>query len=228
MRNMRRLNLIAGFLVMRRIILVCVVGMLATGGVAWAGKEAYRLVMSQDKKLCQHMLALFNADRRKYGSLEYEKHKEFVTWEPVETGEAVADKYCRQTLKKIFDINNDGSKELVIRIRSCFQSQLTDSLYIFPLNSKAVDLLKDPNSQVLGTTPDRLEAMDYELKKWPGAKAGELRPGIYTVLTLAPFRFGQTFYISLTDLRQEFIVIAKYVGGEELDHACYFLGKPQI
>lgn len=202
--------------------------LLVMSGIAWAGKEAYRVVMSQDKKLCEHMLALFNADMKKYRRLEYEKHKEFVIWEAVETGEIVADKYCRQTLKQSFDINNDGTDEHVIRRRHCFQSQLTDLLYAFPLNINAVEQLKDPTSQILGTTPNKLEAMEYKLNKWPRAKAGELHPGIGPILTLEPFKFGQIFYVSLTDLRQEFIVIAKYVGGEELDHVCYFHGEPQI
>jgi hypothetical protein len=209
-----------------RWVVAAAVFLVATSGVAWAGKEAYQLVMSTDEKLCKHMLTLFNSDMKKYRRLEYEKHKEFVTWEPVETGEIVADKYCRQTLKQTFDINNDGNMELVIRTRSCFQSQLTDSLYIFPLNSNAVELLKDPASQVLASTPNKLDAMDYELKKWHGA--GELLPGIYTVLTLEPFKFGQKFYVSMTDLRQEVIVIAKYLHGKERDDICYFRGKPLI
>jgi len=142
-------------------IVLTMILLLATDGVTWAGKQAYKLVMSQNEKLCQHMVALFNADMKKYRGLEYGKHKEFVTWEPVENGALTPDKYCRQTLKQNFDINNDGTADLVIRTRQCYQSQLTDSLYIFPFNSNAVELLKNPTSQVLGTTPDRLEAMTY-------------------------------------------------------------------
>ena len=81
---------------------------------------------------------------KKYGGLEYEKHKEFVVWDSVETGAGSSqDKYCRQTLKQNFDINNDGTDEFVIRTRHCYKDQLTDRLYIFPLNSNAVELLKD-------------------------------------------------------------------------------------
>lgn len=211
-----------------RYVGLALVVLLLTGGVAWAGQEAYKLVMSQDSKLCRHMLALFNGDMKKGRGLAYEKHEEFIKWEPVESGEVLMDKYCRQTLKQTFDINNDGTDELVIRRRHCFQSQLTDLLYVFSQDSNVVELLKDPASQVLASTPNTLDAMNYELKKWSGVKAGELLPGIGPILTLEPFKFGQTFYVSLTDLRQEFIVIAKYLGGEELDHVCYFRGKPLI
>ena len=110
-------------------IVLAIVLLCATCSVAWAGKEAYKLVMSKDEKLCTKILALFNADMKKYGGLEYEKHKEFVVWEPVETGlVSPQNKYCSQTLKQNFDINNDRTNELVIRRRHCFQSQLTDRL----------------------------------------------------------------------------------------------------
>ncbi|BFU91118.1 MAG: hypothetical protein NTAFB01_23050 [Nitrospira sp.] len=201
---------------------LALVVLLLTGGVSWAGKEAYKLVMSQDKKLCQHMLAMFNADLKKDGALLYEQHREFVVWKPVDTGGDRTDKFCRQTLKQTFDINNDGTDELVIRRRHCFQSQLTDRLYIFPSNSNAAELLKDPNSRVLDTTPNHLEAMTYDFKKWPGTKSGDLVPDLYRTITLEPFQFGQTFYVSMTDLRQELVAIAKYLGGEDRDDVCYF------
>jgi hypothetical protein len=148
----------------RRVVFAGVL-LLATTGVAWAGKEAYTLVMSQDKQLCESMLAIFNADMKKYRVLEYEKHKEFVVWEPVDTGEVLLNKYCSQMLKQTFDINNDGTDELVMRLRQCYKSQLTDSLYMFPLNSNAVELYKDPKNQVLSTTGDRIKFQTYHLKK---------------------------------------------------------------
>jgi len=48
-----------------RRVVFAVVFLLITTGVAWAGKEAYKLVMSQDKQLCESMLAIFNADMKK-------------------------------------------------------------------------------------------------------------------------------------------------------------------
>ncbi len=228
MKNMRMQHLVSRSLVMRKMAILCVLVLFATVGVAWAGKEAYRMVMSEDKRFCQHMLAIFNGDLKKYGALLYEKHKEFIVWEPVDTGEVKIDKYCSQTLKQTFDINNDGTDELVIRTRSCYQSQLTDSLYIFPLNSNIVELLKAATPHAFGATSDGLWAMTYELKKMPGVKSGALFPGIHTIITLEPLKFGQTFYVSMTDLRQEFIVIAKYLRGEELEHVFYFRGKPLI
>jgi hypothetical protein len=212
---------------MKRILLLSLVLVLGGVSIAWAGKEAYKMVMSQDKDLCAHMLAIFNADMKKDRMLLYEKHKEFIVWEPVDTGAVLMIPYCSQTLKQIFDINNDGTDELVIRTRSCFQSQLTDRLYIFPLDSNAIELLKDPKSQVTSTTEDRLNAMTYHLTKMPGLKSVAQAPGIYTILTLEPFKFKGTFYVSMTDLSQEFIVIAKYLHGEERDDLCYF-GKSQI
>ena len=136
--------------------------------------------------------------------------------------------YCSQTLKQTFDINNDGTDELIIRTRSCYQSQLRDGLYIFPPDSNADELYKDPKNQVLSTTEDQLKFMTYHLKKMPGVKSMAQLPGLHTILTLEPFQFKGTFYVSMTDLRQEFIVIAKYLRGEELDDVCYFRGKPLV
>jgi len=151
-----------------------------------------------------------------------------VVWEPVDTGEVPLYEYCRQILKQTFDINNDGTDELVIRTRHCFQSQLADRLYIFPRDSNADELYKAPKSQVLSTTKDRVAFQTYDLKKMPGVKSVAQLPGLHTILTLEPFKFRQTFYVSMTDLRQEFIVIAKYLRGEELDDVCYFRGKPLV
>lgn len=82
-----------------RSIGLALVVLLLTSGVALAGKEAYKLVMSKDKKLCQHMRAIFNDDLKKYKPLTYEKHKEFIVWEPVGIGGDRTDKFCRQSLK---------------------------------------------------------------------------------------------------------------------------------
>lgn len=201
--------------------------LLVMSGIAWAGKEAYRVVMSQDKKLCEHMLALFNADMKKGRGLEYQKHEEFIVWDPVDTGELPIHRDCRKTLTQTFDINNDRTDELVIRTRHCYKDQLTDSLYVFPFNSNAVKLFKEHSPQVWDAAIGSIDFQTYELKKMPGVGDSALFPSISRSI-LESFKFGQTFYVSMTDLRQEFIVIAKYLRDEEIDDVCYFRGKPLI
>lgn len=213
---------------MRRIILFCLVFLVATVGVAWAGTAAYKLVMSKDKELCTSMLKLFNEDMKKYGEIRYEEHPEFVRWESINgTQDRPYAKDCWQVLKSVFDINNDGTNDLVLRDRHCLQDVLNDSLYIFPADSQAAELITNPDAQVLASTKNKINFTGdvYYLRKGPKTKTGQLAAAIGGVLELQPFRKGQAFYISMTDLPQEWIVIAKYLHEEELEDICYFHGK---
>ncbi|ULA62146.1 MAG: exported protein of unknown function [Nitrospira sp.] len=57
---------------------LALVALLLTSGVAWAGQEAYRLMMSKDKELCKSALELFNADMKKYQEIRYQEHEIFT------------------------------------------------------------------------------------------------------------------------------------------------------
>jgi len=41
------------------------------------------------------------------------------------------------------------------------------------------------------------------------------------IFTVQPFMLDGSAYVSLTDARAEWIVIAKYLGGERLEDQCY-------
>jgi hypothetical protein len=223
---------------------------LFVAGVAWAGAEAYKLVMSKDKKLCANMLNLFNADMKEYRQICYDKHEMFTRlgWQPVDVGkEPYA---CGMYQYALFDINNDGKDELVIKTSHCLRDQLTDSLYIFPPNSKVLQDLKEPSSHPFDTVPDKLEfvgkgGFEYDLKELPESekeklledirktlpksmKGLDLKPGIGGVLVIQPFQIGKTIYISMTDLHQEWIVVGKYKQADTLEDLCYFHGKSLI
>ena len=203
---------------------VCLVLLvLATAGVAWAGKEAYKLVMSKENEVCAAMLKLFNGDKSKHGTIIFERHKEFIQWERVEVKpEPVDAAYCSQLLKARFDINNDGTDDLVIRTRHCFKSLLNDTLYVYPLESPIPEVLEDPQAQPLGA----LDFKSYDLRKGPMNQKGEPKAWIgWGALVLEPFKKGEKSYIVLSDYRQEWIAIAQYLGENNLDDVCYFHGK---
>lgn len=126
------------------------------GGSAWAGKDAYKLILSKDKEVCTSMLAMFNEDMRKYKVISPDKHKEFVRWELLNVPGSSP---CRQYWQSKFDINNDGADEIVIKVSSCLGGALTDLPYIFPSTSDVVERLKEPDSQVLASTPDKVELL---------------------------------------------------------------------
>lgn len=213
----------------KRLTLALIV-LLTTCGVTWAGAEAYKLVLDKDKELCTGMLNLFNEDVRKYKFINSEKHKEFVRWEPLN---AAGSSPCGQYWQSKFDINNDGADEIVIRVRSCLGGAMTDLLYIFPLTSDVLERLKEPDSQVLASAPDKVELLGdgghwYALRELPVTKKDAPRPGIGGVLLLEPFVKGKTAYISMTDAHEEWIVIAKYLRGEALEDVCYLHGKSRL
>ncbi len=199
-----------------------------TSGVAWAGKEAYTLVMNQEKEVCMAMLKLFNADKKR-GGIVFEEHKDFIQWERIEVKSEPRDTYCYQVLKARFDIDNNGTDDLVIRTRHCYKSQLTDQLYIFPSASTADELLQDANSQALDMTQNKIETDGYYLRQGPKNKKVDPAKALgwigYGALVLEPFKQKDKYYVALSDLSQEWIAIARYLGKEDLEDVCYFHGK---
>src|SRR5437879_200851 len=123
---------------MKRVVLFSIVLLVATVGIAWAGKAVYKLVMSKDKELCMSMLNLFNDDMKKYSDIRYDKHEIFsqVPWKVVDLG---GDGHgCIFLKNATFDINNDGKEDLVLKTSMCLRDQLSDSLYIFSPDSDVI------------------------------------------------------------------------------------------
>ena len=165
---------------------------------------------------------------------------------------------CSSIKQAIFDINNDDNNELVIKWSGCLRDQLTDRIYIFPTDNDVLSKLKPGPGGLkpLFNTRDKLElsgkaGQRYVLKELPIPmreklmeeikkqmsellkkgliKEDDLEPaGIGGVLSLQPFIWKETTYISMTDLHQEWIVIAKYLQRETLEDICYFHGKSLI
>lgn len=81
--------------------------------------DEYVLVMSKDDCVCQHMLKIYNEDLKKYGEIKYDQHEEFkaIKWEKqkayFEPGESLLKEV--DILISKFDINNDGSQEIIIK-----------------------------------------------------------------------------------------------------------------
>lgn len=210
---------------MRRIALFCVVLLIAMVGVAWAGKAAYKLVMSKDKELCTSMLKLFNEDVKKYGEIRYEEHKLSIDWKPMEYGgDEFRDGNCQMVRMAKFDINNDGKEDLVIKSSLCMRDIPNDSLFVFSPESETLRNLTW--NYLFHEHSDKVSFSErgYDLKEAPKSRKSELIPNIGIPLSLEPFLWRQAAYISISDVYSYWIVIAKYKQGQTMEDICY-LGR---
>lgn len=205
--------------------------LLLTSGVAWAGHEAYRLMMSKDNELCESVLALFNADMKKYYGVRYQDHEMFIRigWQPVKLEwEKNLAPSCSVLQRAIFDVNNDGQDDLVIKWSACLRGNPIDSLYVFPKDSDAVTKLK-AGPEGWGVLFDAENKFDgeqgYALDELPLEQTDGIRQGI-AVAFIHPFIFRETTYVSIEDLIPDWVAINQYLGKEHFSDVCYFRYQP--
>jgi hypothetical protein len=185
----------------------------------------YELAMSKNQELCETVLNLYNEDMDSSGKIQYDMHEIFkaIRWQPFDLNEKKYPTYgCRYVKQAQFDMNNDGKDDLVVKYSGCFRDNLTDSLFIFPSDSDILLHLRPGQGGLapLFHTSNKVDRNIYALTQ---LKDGN-RPLIGGIFVLHPFIWESTSYLSMTDLRQEWIVIAKYKQAEELQDICYFHG----
>lgn len=196
-------------------------------------EESYALLMSKDDKLCNHMMNLFNQDLEQYGGRgdEYQdEHEEFkrVPWGAVRI---MANIYGRIEFRTaegaLFDLNNDGVQDFVVRVISSLGNARADSLYIF--DAETAKRANDLTTADLG-----------------GENMIGLAGGFYKVshpikviggpLVLQPFIYRDTSYLLMRGLFEippitpGYAVIAKYGGGTvaardlsgKMEDICYY------
>lgn len=209
-----------------RRIVFAVVLLLATSSVAWAEKEAYILGIGEEVELCQNVLALFNADRKQPEGIRYDKHTMFVNWDVVTLDGAVSE----DLTQKQFDIDNDGSDDLVLR-SSVDRGQVPlDRIYVFPVNSKILKELRPADYRALNHQTDKIDLSDtsYPLKPLPKFKGMQLPRTLPGFERLEPFIFGKTTYTSMTNLDEQYVLIAKYRKPEHLEVVCYLQDPSEL
>lgn len=180
--------------------------------------DSYMLVMSKNDELCSHMVRLFNEDLKKLIRAS-DSHEEFqnIPWEPVN----VSDKYISQFLDDdpdlkdegaLFDLNNDGVLDYVVRERSRLSGMRADSISMLaseasePSHSLSVQKLLDAKNRI------QIAGSVYQLSAPLDGRVG-------TFWLLSPFRYHDTSYLFMQSLymgrspTQDFAVIAKYASG---------------
>lgn len=188
-----------------------------------ANKETYALVMSKNDEMCNHMRQLMNDDLNQFGRV-YGSHDRFVSdieefnsvpWKPAR---ASADHGGRVDYTDVegalFDLNNDGVLDYVVRYKGALSGMDADDLYML-------------DSSVAG----RSDALTF--KELFGANSQITMAGWFYDLSaplvgrreslwrLSPFIFHGVSYVYMQSLYKkdeaiggDFVVIAQYIGGK--------------
>jgi hypothetical protein len=196
-----------------------------SAGVAWAGERGYQLVASRDSKLCARVLDAFREDVDDRWRLRYQ-HEIFrqITWKPVELrGQGPKTRHCSSLNQAMFDLDNDGQPDLVVKTTFCMKGSPSDSFYMFPADSAVLEQANWQDLSPLLATPEKFERTGgaYPLTQLPAEETGVNRTPLTGVFTVQPFILDGSAYVSLTDGRAEWTVIAQYRGGGRFEDFCY-------
>ena len=194
-------------------------------GVAWAGERVYQLVASRDSTLCAKVLEVFREDMDDRGRLRYQ-HENFrqIIWKPVELkGQGPKISHCSSLSQAIFDLDNNGQQDLVVKTTFCMKGSPSDSLYMFPVDSVVLEQADWQDLSPLLATPNKFERTGgtYPLLQLSSEEAGVSRTPLTGVFTVQPFMLDGSAYVSLTDARAEWIVLAQYRGDGRFEDMCY-------
>lgn len=144
-----------------------------------------------------------------------------VDWKPVELkGQGPKVRRCSSLDRALVDLDNDGRQDLVVKTSFCMKGASSDSLYLFSSESAVLEQASWQDLSPLLATPDKFERTGgtYPLTSLPMEKQP---PALSTLFAVQPFVLDGVTYMSLTDARREWMVIAKYLGGERFDDQCY-------
>lgn len=197
------------------------------------GQEHYKLAMSKNDKLCRHMLQLFNDDLKKYGHEKYDEHEEFrkIPWQEARFSVERQDRTDYMPVQgALFDFNNDGVVDFVVKWVGSLGGRQADSLHM--LGSEAAKRADELVNKELFASKNKINLSGSFYSLQPPYKV------IGGVRILDPFIYDGVAYLymrSLFDARlaigeREYAVIARYHGGTfydrdvsgKMDDVCYF------
>lgn len=185
---------------------------------ALATAASVELAAFADKPYCQKAMALFGEHLGFNAELS-----KTVQWEPVALkGQGPPTRRCSSLDKTLMDLDNDGQQDLVVKTIFCMKGAPSDSFYMFPADSMVLEEASWQDLSPLLATHNKFERTGgtYPLTslRIDGVSSP---PNLATVFSLHPFLLDGTAYVGLTDTRREWIVIAKYRGGDQFEDLCY-------
>lgn len=178
----------------------------------------------KDQSFCRKVAALFG--ERPMPDSEVFKT---VDWRPVELkGQGPKTRHCSSLDQALLDLDNNGTKDLVIKAAFCMKGAPSDSLYVFPADSRVVEQLSWQDMAPLLATPDKFELTGgrYPLTALPmSSESSKGNSALSTVFTVQPFVVDDHRYVAMRDARGEWTVIANYLRGERFEDLCYLPTK---
>lgn len=185
---------------------------------AFSAAASVELMGFADKPFCEKVAVLFGEHLDLHDELS-----KTVQWEPVTLkGQGPPTRRCSSFDRAKMDLDNDGQEDLVVKATFCMKGDPSDSLYVFPADSTVLEQASWQDTSLLLATPDKFERTGgmYPLisLRIDGAS---LPPSLTTVFSLQPFVLDGRSYLVMMDTRREWMVIAKYRGGERFEDLCY-------
>ncbi len=219
---------------------------------AQAATGPYRVVMSRDKPLCNYIAKTYNADTKTYGSIQYDKHGAFkrIRWS-LQREPARLPLFALVFRKAVFDISNDGKKELVLQTDLMLNGIAGSHTYVYPPSS---DILTEVGSRKIlpdgktngifaGASQYFLKSLPRSSERWVkayeheyvprqqwtfgyikdrGAKPWGLEPFLDTnYLDVQPFVWQGVNYLSMTQIGSRWFVISKFEQPGRFQNICY-------
>jgi uncharacterized protein len=196
--------------------------------------DGYTLLMSKDDGLCNHMLNLFTEDLQ-HESRGNNLHEEFelVPWKPAQYSYEYHGKLEYQNVEgALFDFNNDGVLDFVVRLRGMLSSMPADAIAMF--GSEVAKRSNELTAKEFYEAPNYIDIAGsfYDL-------SGSLKGSSESLWRLSPFIYRDTSYLYMQSVyepvdykgpMQDVMVISKYGSGRFVDRdmtgkmedICYF------
>lgn len=185
---------------------------------AFSAAASVELMGFADKSFCEKVAVLFGEHLDLHDELS-----KTVRWEPVKLkGQGPPTRRCSSFDRATMDLDNDGQEDLVVKATFCMKGAPSDSLYVFPADSTVLEQASWQDTSLLLATPDKFERTGgmYPLTSLRSDGVSP-PPSLTTVFSLQPFVLDGRSYIAMMDTRREWLVIAKYRGGERFEDLCY-------
>jgi len=197
-------------------------------------EESYALVMSKDDELCNHMLQLFNQDLKQYGwrgDEHQDEHEEFkrVPWQPARFSfDYYGHTQYRDVEGALFDFNNDGVQDFVVRWKASLSNARADSLFMLDR-----EMAKRANDLVSSEFWNAGNRIDLAGEGYGVSLPVKVMVGLRV---LQPFIYHETAYLFMRELFETppitpgYAVITKYGGGKfinrdlsgKMEDICYY------
>jgi hypothetical protein len=183
-----------------------------------APASSVQVMAAKDQPVCETLAGLVGPRL----ALDAELLK-MVDWRPVELkGRGPKTRRCSSIEKATVDIDNDGREDLIVKTTFCMKGAPSDSFYVFPGDSPVLDQATWQDLSPLLATPDKFERTGgtYPLNSLQTEPATPA-PVLMTMFSIHPVFLDGVTYLSLTDARREWMVIAKYLKGDRFEDQCY-------